>query len=345
MTPRQRVEANLRGERTDRVPFTVYDCMLPSPPVLAELKARGLCVVHRLTPFKTDHPNCKIKWTDYEENGKKLRRMNIRTPVGDLHSIHEPVGFTSWTHKHLFDTPDDYNALAFYLNDAVYEPCYDEAMKIRKSADDATILRGTFGLEPMQQLISGDIFGTEGFCIQWMDNRDEVLRLYDILVEKRREVYPMVADAPVLHANYGGNVVPEIIGPENFRKYYAPHYQEAAEAMHARGKFIGVHFDANCGPIKDDIAALDLDYIEAFTPAPDTDMTMGEAVEAWPGKVLWINFPSSVHLRPEDEVESVTRELIEAAVDARGFIIGITEDVPAGRVDGNYRAIMRGVEG
>ena len=29
MTPRQRVERALRGEHSDRVPFTVYECMLP----------------------------------------------------------------------------------------------------------------------------------------------------------------------------------------------------------------------------------------------------------------------------------------------------------------------------
>ena len=38
------------------------------------------------------------------------------------------------------------------------------------------------------------------------------------------------------------------------------------------------------------IAGTSLDYIEAFTPAPDTDMTLGAAREAWPGKVLWLNF-------------------------------------------------------
>jgi len=28
-----------------------------------------------------------------------------------------------------------------------------------------------------------------------------------------------------------------------------------------------------------------LDYIEAFTPAPDTDMTLAAARKAWPDKV------------------------------------------------------------
>ena len=137
----------------------------------------------------------------------------------------------------------------------------------------------------------------EDFCIEWMDRRDEVLKLYDQIVENRRRVYPIVAASPASHANYGGNVVPEVIGLENFRKYYVPHYNEAAEVLHKHGKLIGCHYDANCRLLAEAIGGTDLDYIEAFTPAPDTDMSLGEARQAWPDKVLWLNFPSSVHLQ------------------------------------------------
>ena len=128
------------------------------------------------------------------------------------------------------------------------------------------------------------------------------------------------------------------------QKYYVPNYQEAAEEMHRHGKLIGVHFDANCRLFADDIAKMNLDYVEAFTPSPDTDMTLREAREAWPDKVIWINYPSSVHLRSEEEVEEITVELCEAADPGNGFIIGITEDLPANREDGNYRAILDGID-
>lgn len=344
MTVRERIITALRGGRPDKVPFTSYESMTPSADVLPTLLARGLGYVKRIGVYRTRHPNCSIAATPFEQDGVGLVRTDIRTPAGDLHSIRQPAGFTSWTHKYLFADANDYNALAFYLNDMVVEADYTTALQLQDGLDDNTVLRATFGLEPLQHLISGGIFGTMNFCLQWMENRDEVLKLYDILVEKRRQAYPLVADAPVLHSNYGGNVVPEIIGLETFERYYVPNYQEAAEAMHARGKLIGVHFDANCRLFKDAIAGLDLDYIEAFTPAPDTDMTMREAREAWPGKVLWINYPSSVHLRSEQEVEDVTVELLEAVDPADGFIIGITENLPEGRTDGNYRAILDGID-
>ena len=344
MTPREQVEAALRHERPKKIPFTVYECMLPSAAALESYKLRGLVVVHRFGVYDTRHPNCSVTNRRYREDGKELVRTDIATPVGDLYSIVEPAGFTSWTHKYLFTDENDYAAIAYYLGDAESVPRYDRAEALQKEIDDNTILRSSIGLEPLQHLISGGVFGTMNFCLQWMENRDEMLRLYNIMVEKRRAVYPIVAQAPVLHSNYGGNVVPEIVGLEHFHDYYVPNYQEASEVMHAHGKLIGVHFDANCRLFKDEIAATDLDYIEAFTPDPDTDMTMREARDAWPNKVLWINYPSSVHLQSVEAIENVTVELCEAVEPANGFLIGITEDLPKGREDENYGAILDGID-
>ncbi len=344
MNARERVEMVLRQERPDKVPFTIYSTKPPPEPAFTQLKARGLCVVERLGVYSVRTPNCRVETTPFEEDGRQLIRTDIRTPEGDLYTIREPAGFTTWTHKYLFADENDYRALAFYLGDAVIEPSYDRAHELLGNPEDNTILRTTFGLEPLQHLISGGVFGTMHFCTQWMDNRDEILKLYRIMVEKRRLTYPIVAQSPVGHANYGGNVVPEIIGLDTFRECYVPNYQEAAREMHRHGKLIGVHFDANCRLFSREIAALDLDYIEAFTPAPDTDMTLREARDAWPGKVLWINYPSSVHVQSEERVEQVTVELLETVDPAAGVIVGITEDLPAGREAGNYRAIMDGID-
>jgi hypothetical protein len=177
-----------------------------------------------------------------------------------------------------------------------------------------------------------------------MDHRDELLKLYDALVQNRRRIYPLVAQSPCLHANYGGNVTPEIIGLENFERYYVPHYNEAAEIMHKHGKLIGSHLDANCRLLSRAVAGTALDYIEAFTPAPDTDMTLKQARDVWPDKVLWLNFPSSVHLRPDSRVEQFTVEMLDELGTIDGLIVGITEDIPPERWQFSCTAIMDGLD-
>ena len=60
------------------------------------------------------------------------------------------------------------------------------------------------------------------------------------------------------------------------------------------GKFLGCHLDANNRAILATVRESRLDFVEAFTPPPDCNVAVDEALEAWPGKRLWVNFPSSV---------------------------------------------------
>ena len=344
LTPRKRVEIALRGGHADVVPFTVYEYKLPQCELERKLRNRGLCIVERRAPvYKTHRPNCRMTQEVYWEDDKRFTRTHWETPGGTLTMLYEAADFTSWAHGKMFKTPDDYKAILALIRDECYEPCYDEFVRRERECGEDAILRVGFGSEPLQALISGNIMKMEDFCIQWMDNRDEILKLYDAIVENRRKVYPLVAESPALHANYGGNVVSEIVSPEIFEKYYAPNYNEAAEVMHSRGKLIGSHFDDDCRNLAKVIGETDLDYIEAFTPAPETDMTLAEARAAWPDKVLWINFSSSVHLRSDEKVETFTVEMLSELDSVDGLLVGITEDMPPERHLNSCRAIMDGL--
>jgi hypothetical protein len=345
VTPRDRVEAVLRGGESERVPFTMYESMIPQCEAEREMRARGMCIVERRVPvYRTHHPNVRVRSETYREGDKQLVRTWYETPVGTVSTLHEPVGFTSWWHERMWKRAEDYRTLLFLIQDERYEPCYAELEAAQRRAGGDLIFRSGFGLEPLQSLITGTMMKTEDFCIQWMDNRDEIDRLYRAVVGKRRETYRIVAESPVLHANYGGNVIPEIIGREVFRDYYLQHYNEAAEVMHRHGKLVGCHFDDETRLIADLIGETDLDYIEAFTPAPDTDMRLRDARAAWPDKVLWLNFPSSVHLRPDRDVERAAFALLEEVASPRGVIMGITEDMPEDRWRDSCRAIMDGLD-
>lgn len=344
ITPKERVERALRGEQCDKIPFTVYECMIPQCAAERTMRNRGLCIVNRKDVFKTHRPNIKTTDTIYWEGGKEFQRTVHETPHGTLTSLNEAAGFTRWHHERMFKTPDDYKAILAYIQDEHYEACYEEFVFTEKQFGHDGIFRAGFGLEPLQTLISGNIMAMEDFCIQWMDNRDEILKLYHAIVENRRSIYTIVAESPALIANYGGNVVPEIIGLDVFEEYYVQHYNEAAEIMHKHGKLIGCHFDANCKLLSKAIARTGLDYIEAFTPAPDTDMTLAQAHKAWPDKVLWINFPSSIHLQPDERVASAAVNMLDELSDVKGIIIGITEDIPSDRWQGSCTAIMNGLD-
>ncbi|MDD5706027.1 MAG: hypothetical protein PHR35_08885 [Kiritimatiellae bacterium] len=343
LTQRESVERALRGGHGDRVPFTIYEYAIKRSATERELRNRGMCIVDRRPVVAVHTPNVKTRQEVYWENSRQMTRTVYETPVGTLSTLGEADGVTVWGREKMFKGPEDYKALRFLIEDETYSPDYEAFTEAERTWGGDAICRSGFGLEPLQALISGIYMDMTTFCLEWMDRQDEVLKLYDALVEKRRQMYPLVARSPALHSNYGGNVVAAITGPELFEKYYLPHYQEAAEIMHKHGKLIGCHYDGNCRALAPLIARTDLDYIEAFTPAPDTDMTLGAARAAWPDKALWLNFPSSVHLKDDHAVEQDTIGLLDELRSVDGLIVGITEDMPPWRGLNSCRAIMDGL--
>ena len=331
MTPRERVLAVLRGGRPDKVPFTIYECMIPQCAVERRLREEGLCIVNRRVPVcRSETPNCETETRRYVEDAKERVRTVIKTPEGEVSAVSEPAGFTSWTLERLFKGPEDYKVLRFMVEDRRYEADYETYLKAEKWMGEDVILRAGVGSCGLHQIMI-HWMGVETFAVEWAERRDEILALVEAMRAKQREVYPILADSPITHANYGGNEVPEVMGPPRYKEFCLPLFEECAEFFHKKGKLLGSHLDGNNKAWADIVAASPLDYVEAFTPAPDTDMTLEEALKAWPDKILWINFPSSVHLASVEEIKRVTQEIVELGMETNRVIIGITEDIPEDR--------------
>ena len=183
------------------------------------------------------------------------------------------------------------------------------------------------GYSPLMEMLVRYL-GLEQFSIDMVDHPDAFFSLYELLVERRRRDYEIVSDSPSDVVLYGGNVHPEIMGAERFAKYIVPCYDEAADVLHARGKIIGVHMDADNQVFAPAVAGSKIDLIEAFTPPPDCDMSVADARTAWPDKTLWLNFPSSVHLASRETIVRTTHEILDQAAGMNRFLVGITEDIP-----------------
>ena len=343
MTPRQRVERCLLRQGTDKVPFTIYEGLMPRCHCERTLRNAGLCLVAGADVTTCTMPNVKEYSEGCYEDGHYKQRWILETPHGTLTTVVAPKGFTSWHEKRMFSSPDDYKAVAFLIEDCVHTENYRQFVRFQEEKGEDYHCRTGVGYEPMQEIIIG-IMGAETFAIEWADHRDEVIRLYDLLVEKRRKQFALIAESPARFVNYGGNVSPEIVGLQRFGDYYVDHYNEMAEILHRRGKLIGVHLDANNKLLAPEVARTTLDYIEAFTPPPDCDLSVAEALAAWPDKILWINFPSSVHLAEDAAVRTAARQILAESAPGERLIIGVTEDMPPQSFKTSMTAICQTID-
>ena len=85
------------------------------------------------------------------------------------------------------------------------------------------------------------------------------------------------------------------MNPRLFKKYFMPEWEKCCTAMHAKGKLVAAHCDGRMAPLKDLIPQTSVDIIEALHVPPMGDLTLGQALAAWPDKVIWTGFPGSVY--------------------------------------------------
>jgi uroporphyrinogen-III decarboxylase len=329
VTPRQRVEAALHGEQVDQVPFTIYHNMLPRGSQERRLREMGLGLCVRTGVYTEHAPNVQIETRTLQEEGRTVTYERVRTPVGEVSAkrIHGGGYGTLVTVEHYIKRPEDYRVVTYWLRDTRYGPAYEDFRRITEEIGGDGYVMTHIGYSPLMQMLV-HYLGLEQFSIDMAEHPDEFFGLYELLKERRRVLYEIMANSPSEIVLYCGNVHPEIMGRERFERYILPCYDEAADVLHAKGKMIGVHLDADNRVFAPAVARSKIDLVEAFTPPPDCDMSVADARRTWPDKTLWINFPSSVHLATPERIRQVTNGILDQAAGWRRFLIGVTEDIP-----------------
>ncbi len=89
-----------------------------------------------------------------------------------------------------------------------------------------------------------------------------------------------------------------------------------------------VHMDGDLKPLWHLIGNSRVGGLDSFSPAPDNDTTVAEAAKMWPDKRLFVNFPSSVHLRSADEIHAEAESILQAAGHTGRLEIQLSENVP-----------------
>lgn len=340
----QRIEKVFRGELLDRVPFALKGWRISQCRAERELRNDGLGIIDARSVYSTHNPNIKAETLHYTENGQTLRRTTIKTPVGDLTSVSRPMAeekteSTTWLIEPPFKRPEDYKILQFIARDKCYRPAYEGFLKAQSQMDGEAFFKTTAPGMALHTIMY-TYMDVETFSIEWAERRDELIALHNTMTENQRDIYRIIAQSPALVVQCGGNYASEVLGKQRFSDFVLPHWDEVCDILHEGDKLVGCHLDANNRLWAEEVGASDLDWIEAFSPAPDTDMTVADARAAWPGKTLFINFPSALHLEPPDVVAAHTLQILKDAAPGDRFIVGITENVPENCWRQSFRAIL-----
>ena len=333
---REEIETALAGGAPDNVPFTFYDLLFPPGFDPTPLQKMGMAICARRNVFRQVMPNVEVETSELADGSV---RTHYRTPAGSLDRLDKRAKTGTAPLAYPIKKREDYAVAEFIVKDTRYEPDYETFLAGRARVGDSGITIGHTCYTPLLD-IQLKWVGQERFCYELADNEDALMRLHDALVESQKPMYEVVARSPADYVLYGGNIVPEMVGPRRVREYVLPCWQAFADRLHAENKKLGVHLDADNRLILDLVRESPIDFVEAFTPPPDCSISVAEARASWPGKGLWINFPSSVHLQADEAIRQTTRSILEQAGDRNGFLMGVTEDIPPEHVERSVSAIL-----
>ncbi|MEW6749419.1 MAG: hypothetical protein AB1505_00390 [Candidatus Latescibacterota bacterium] len=340
MDGRERLRAIFEGERVERVPFALKGWRIPQCAAELRLRQEGMCILDARSVYAVVSPNVETRADSFTEGGVGYVRTAIRTPAGELSALTRQAGGTTWRLEFPFKGPEDYRALKAMVRDRRYLPSYEGFLQAQERVGGEAYFKTGAPGAPLHEVIYS-FMGLDTFATEWAERRDEVLALVRALADSEREAFVLTARSPARLVQIGGNYSPEVLGKPRFLEHVQPHWEEACGILHEGGKLVGCHLDADNRLWAAEVGASPLDWIEAFTPAPDTDMSLADARQAWPGKTLFINFPSSVHLQAAPQIAATTRQLLREAAPGDRFVVGITETVPEDRWPESFTTILR----
>jgi len=328
---KDRVLAALRGEPVDKIPFTIYDILMPKGELWETLRKMGLTPITSISVFYEKLLNVKVKrviegdyvYTFYE------------TPIGSVYAKHKinlkPGSGDSWIVEYPIKKPDDYEVVNYIFRNTDITPLREEDVlrQVERFKDDRVFWTWV-DRTPMQKILI-ELAGYRRLAIDLHRNRELLDELYDTLIGRTKVICEIASESPIELIWCGDNVNGIVLGPRIFEKYHLPVYRYMSKLFEKNGKTLIVHMDGKLNCLKHLIPNSGIKVMEAFTPPPMGDLPPGEARRLWgEGVKIWINFPESILLNEESYIKQYTLNLLKEISFERGFLIGITEDIAPG---------------
>lgn len=352
MTMRERLLAVLQGRSIDRVPLIMYEDLMPiehngfrlREQVQKEFGNRiGLLRWSAIHKVRT--PHCRFEVQKFYIDSQLWDRTTLYTPNGTLFQerAFEPAYHSASIRKHFISKASDYEVLWNYLEDGQILEDYARYNEDLNDLGEQGLPLPAVERSPFQQLWV-EWVGLDRLALHYEDYPDLVEHTVNILNKRARRIFEIAYFSPTPFIDFPDNITAEAIGLKRFQKYNVPLYNELADMLSERNAIVFVHMDGNLKPLWSAITSSKIGGIDSFSPVPDNDTMVEEAINMWPDKRLFVNFPSSVHLRSYDEVRDEAEAILAAGGHTGRLEIQFSENVPYNVWQTSFKAVADAVE-
>lgn len=286
--------------------------------------------VHRF-----EYDGCSFEQKEYRAGERKAFRNVWHTPEGDLveERVVEPEYESSQASKHYVTCPDDYRKLLSLLRSTRVLPFVEHFRQDEQRIGDDGLCLCMINRTPYQKLWV-EYVSLEQLCMDLLDIPEVMAEVVAELERISRDIFRVVCQAAgeieLNYINFPDNITAPVIGEKYFRQYCVPMYNELAGMLAAQGSDVpvAVHMDGHLKPLWGAISESKVRVLDSFSPKPDNDTGVDDALALRADLRLGMNFPSSVHLRGPDEVYQTAMAILEQGGQSGRLMIQISENVP-----------------
>jgi hypothetical protein len=349
MNMKERMLAVLQGGELDRVPFVAYDGVTATnEEVWRALGDDEMGIIRWSKVHQIVHPDVRFESRPISKDGLRGIATAMFTASGHLtqERFFDPIFNSASISKHYVESPDDYLVFREYLRAVRVVPNDEGFLADLHDVGDRGFPMVEVTRTAYQQLwiVWASLFD---LSMHFSDIPEIMEETVDLMNGIQRRICDTLVNAldrlPIVYMNFPDNITAPMIGPDNFRKYCVPMYREMAEKLRGTKVAIGAHMDGDLKPLWDQIGTSGIQCIDSFSPPPDNDTSVAQALSMWPGMRLMLNFPSSVHLAEPAEIYRTAREILAQGGKPGRIWIQISENIPPGRWKVSYPEIVRAI--
>jgi hypothetical protein len=359
MTSKQRFLTAFRREPADRLPVTTHHVMpyfldrylegissdeffdrfgfdpivwtVPHRPDFSqgEYADPGQGEIGFLRSRRVSTDSWRVHAEEVPDRGNRTVRYRFHTPGGTLSMALRSNDHTAWVTEHLVKEKKDIDLIADFVSTP---KCDVEAVnRVAEAHGERALIRGhipcfdVFG-QPGCWQDACCLVGTQRMIMETFDDPEWVRTLLSILQSRKLGFVRSLKGAryDILELG-GGDASTTVISPRIFQEFVAPFDSRIIQEAHAVGQRIVYHTCGGMMPILGDIAAMNPDAMETFTPpAMGGDVDLAKAKQRVGDKVCMIGGFDQFHYLTgctPDETRGAVRACFEQAGDGGGYIL------------------------
>ncbi len=340
MTSRERLLRTFNGEKTDRVPISLYefdghyDSWIYSYPEYVEILEYAKGKTDKMSPWypEVDRPvlfygelsPSDIENYTWQEKNSIYTRTVIKTPKGELTTLkrQDEGVHTTWTIEYLCKDEKDVDKV-LSLDYIPWKPSTDSFYEKIKVVGDSGIVIGDI---PDALCRTVELFGFYKFLMLYTENPNLIFRLMDFFQERLYnylEHILMNGLATVYRIVGPEYATPPYLSPKEFEKLVVRYDKEIVRLLHRYGGKARLHSHGKVKNVLDLILKMDIDAIDPLEPPPDGDITLKQARDILGERVVLVgNIEERLfEIGTKDEIEIAVRTAIEEGANKGPFIL------------------------